>query len=66
VFPGDPFVSREHARLRLEIETSSMAVYLEDMRSANGTYIRIRGSVEVRPGDSFRVGDQILRLRVDT
>ena len=66
VFPSDPFVSREHARLRLEIEASSMAVYLEDLRSANGTYIRIRGNVEVRPGDTFRVGDQILRLRVDT
>jgi pSer/pThr/pTyr-binding forkhead associated (FHA) protein len=66
VFPADPFVSREHARLRLEIETSSMAVYLEDLRSANGTYIRIRGSVEVRPEDTFRVGDQILRLRVGT
>lgn len=66
VFPTDPFVSREHARLRLEIESSSMAVYLEDLGSANGTYIRIRGSVEVRPEDTFRVGDQILRLRVDT
>jgi pSer/pThr/pTyr-binding forkhead associated (FHA) protein len=66
VFPTDPFVSREHARLRLEIETTSMAVYLDDLRSANGTYIRIRGSVELRAGDTFRVGDQILRLRVDT
>jgi pSer/pThr/pTyr-binding forkhead associated (FHA) protein len=65
VFPDDPYVSREHARLRLEIETSSMAVYLEDLESANGTYMRIRGGAQVRALDTFRVGDQILRLRLD-
>jgi pSer/pThr/pTyr-binding forkhead associated (FHA) protein len=40
-----------------------MSVYLEDLDSANGTYLRIRGRVEIRAGDMFRVGDQILRLR---
>lgn len=65
LLPHDPFVSREHARLRLELHGSSMAVFLEDLGSANGTYIRIRGSVEVRGRDTFRIGDQILRLRLD-
>ena len=65
LFPRDPFVSREHAQLRLELHGAQMSVFLEDLGSANGTYIRIRGSAEVRGGDTFRVGDQILRLRLD-
>ncbi len=65
LFPRDPFVSREHAQLRLELHGAQMSVFLEDLGSANGTYIRIRGSAEVRCGDTFRVGDQILRLRLD-
>lgn len=65
LFPRDPFVSREHAQLRLELHGAQMSVFLEDLGSANGTYIRIRGSAEVRSGDTFRVGDQILRLRLD-
>ncbi len=65
LFPHDPFVSREHARLRLELHGAQMSVFLEDLGSANGTYIRIRGSSEIRGRDTFRVGDQILRLRLD-
>jgi pSer/pThr/pTyr-binding forkhead associated (FHA) protein len=65
LFPRDPFVSREHAQLRLELHGAQMSVFLEDLGSANGTYIRIRGSAEVRNSDTFRVGDQILRLRLD-
>lgn len=65
VFPNDPFVSREHARLRLEITGQAMAVFLEDLGSANGTFVRIRGATEIAGGDTFRVGDQILKLRLD-
>lgn len=64
-FPNDPYVSREHASLKLEISGAAMAVYLEDLASANGTYVRIRGSAELSAMDTFRVGDQILRLRLD-
>lgn len=65
LFPNDPFVSREHARLRLELHGQKMAVFLEDLESANGSYIRIRGSAELVSLDTFRIGDQILRLRLD-
>lgn len=65
LFPNDPFVSREHARLRLELRGQTMAVFLEDLESANGSYIRIRGSAEMAGMDTFRIGDQILRLRLD-
>lgn len=65
LFPNDPFVSREHARLRLELRGQTMAVFLEDLESANGSYTRIRGSSEIASMDTFRIGDQILRLRLD-
>jgi pSer/pThr/pTyr-binding forkhead associated (FHA) protein len=63
IFPHDAYLSRTHARLRMEVGAGTMSVYLEDLDSANGTYLRIRGRVEIRAGDMFRVGDQILRLR---
>lgn len=65
LFPHDPFVSREHARLRLELHGHQMSVFVEDLGSANGTYVRVRGSTDIRPRDTFRIGDQILRLRLD-
>jgi len=64
IFPHDAYLSRTHARLRMEVGGGAMSVYLEDLDSANGTYLRIRGRVELRAGDMFRLGDQILRLRV--
>lgn len=65
VFPHDPFLSREHARLRLELNGSTMSVFIEDLNSANGTYIRIRAAAELHNRDTFRIGDQIIRLRLD-
>ncbi len=61
LFPNDPFVSREHARLRLELNGSTMSVFIEDLNSANGTYIRIRGAVELHHRDTFTTCDQIIR-----
>jgi pSer/pThr/pTyr-binding forkhead associated (FHA) protein len=64
VFPSDGFLSRAHARVRMEIHDNSMSVVLEDLDSANGTYLRIRSAVNVPYGGMFRVGDQIFRLRM--
>jgi pSer/pThr/pTyr-binding forkhead associated (FHA) protein len=64
VFPSDGFLSRAHPRVRMEIRENSMTVVLEDLDSANGTYLRIRGAVNVPYGGMFRVGDQIFRLRM--
>lgn len=64
VFPNDGFLSRAHARVRMEIHDNAMTVVLEDLDSANGTYLRIRGAVNVPYGGMFRVGDQIFRLRM--
>lgn len=66
VFPGDPFVSWQHAQLAMEAGSndSPVTVTLTDLRSANGTYLRARGDVILDPGDMFRVGDQIFRVRM--
>ncbi|PRQ05921.1 FHA domain protein [Enhygromyxa salina] len=65
VFPSDGFLSRAHARVRMEVHEKAMTVLLEDLGSANGTYVRIRGAVSVPYGAMFRVGDQIFRVRRD-
>ncbi len=65
VFPQDGFLSREHARVHMTVQENNMIVMLEDMGSANGTYLRIRGPVVVPFGGMFRVGDQIFRVRND-
>ncbi len=65
VFPHDGFLSRQHARVRMQVHESSMTVMLEDLDSANGTYLRIRGSANLANGGMFRVGDQIFRVRAD-
>jgi hypothetical protein len=64
IFPSDPFVSWQHAQLAMELRGDAMSVLLTDLRSANGTYLRIRGDVILQPGDMFRVGDQIFRVRM--
>jgi pSer/pThr/pTyr-binding forkhead associated (FHA) protein len=65
VFPSDGFLSRAHARVRMQVHENAMTVLLEDLGSANGTYLRIRGAVSVPYGSMFRVGDQIFRVRRD-
>ncbi len=35
---------------------------LRDENSANGVFIRIKGTVDIQPGDLFMVGKQLLRL----
>jgi pSer/pThr/pTyr-binding forkhead associated (FHA) protein len=65
LFPHDGFLSRQHARLRLELRGGAMAVFLEDLGSANGTFLRVRGQAHLGAGDVMRIGDQVLALRVD-
>ena len=56
--PQDNYVSRKHARLFL----SDDKVFLEDLGSANGTYLKIRKPVPLEPGDEFLLGTTRLRL----
>jgi pSer/pThr/pTyr-binding forkhead associated (FHA) protein len=63
LFPADAFLSRRHARVRMELRGGAMSVILEDLGSANGTYLRLRGSAVLGSGDMFRVGDQLFRVQ---
>lgn len=65
LFPTDAFISRQHAQLVIDIQEASMSVSLVDLGSANGTYLRIRREARLGIGDMFRIGDQILRVRME-
>jgi pSer/pThr/pTyr-binding forkhead associated (FHA) protein len=81
VFTEDPFLSRRHAAIRLLSRDGSLnsqasspggsrpplepRFALVDLGSSNGTFLRIRGDVELAPGDHFRVGQQLFRVDFD-
>lgn len=63
VFTEDPFLSRRHAAVRVSgDDPKSRRFALVDLGSSNGTFLRIRGDVELVPGDQFRVGQQLFRV----
>ena len=57
-FPEDVFVSPRHANLFYR----DGKLVVRDEGSLNGIYFRVRGTVEVVPGDTFLVGEQLFRL----
>ena len=78
VFTEDPFLSRRHAAIRLLSRDGLHAATgsrppppgearfaLVDLGSSNGTFLRVRGDVELTPGDHFRVGQQLFRVDFD-
>ena len=60
----DPSISRRHALARLEGKT----VVLEDLGSANGTYLNgaaVRSATRAEHGDMIRFGAVEVELRID-
>lgn len=57
-FPTDAFLSPKHSRLLVE----DGKLFIEDLFSLNGTYVRIRDEVRLNPGDCFLMGRQVLRF----
>ncbi len=57
-FPEDPFVSPRHANFFYR----DGKLVVRDEGSLNGVYIRIRGTVEIIPGDTFLAGEQLFRV----
>ncbi|MCB9729529.1 MAG: FHA domain-containing protein [Deltaproteobacteria bacterium] len=57
VFPDDGYVSGMHALLTRRDDR----VTLKDLGSSNGTYVRIREPLELRPGDFVLAGQQLFR-----
>jgi pSer/pThr/pTyr-binding forkhead associated (FHA) protein len=68
VFSDDPFVSRRHAVIRVlpAPGATGRRFTLADLGSSNGTFLKIREEVRLRHGDHFRVGQQLLRLDLDS
>jgi pSer/pThr/pTyr-binding forkhead associated (FHA) protein len=58
VFNDDAFLSRRHAALRWRNGRCT----IEDLRSSNGTFVRLRGPTDLRTGDHLRMGDQLFRF----
>jgi hypothetical protein len=60
VFRDDEFLSRRHACLKWQ----GNQCVLEDMKSSNGTFIRLRGPQPLETGDTLRLGDQMFRIEL--
>lgn len=59
-FPHDGFMSGRHARIVKRGNTYT----LSDEGSRNGTFVKIKGEVELKPGDMILVGKQLFRFEV--
>ena len=57
-FPTDAFLSPKHARFHIE----DGALYVEDLYSLNGTFIKLREETRLTPGDTILMGRQVLRF----
>ena len=60
VFAHDGFMSGRHARI---VRRDGKFV-LMDERSRNGTFIKIKGEIELQPGDMILIGKQLFRFEV--
>lgn len=62
VFKNDPYMSGSHAR----IVAQPGRFVLQDLRSRNGIYRRIRNEAELQNGDEFFLGEQLFRIEIKT
>jgi pSer/pThr/pTyr-binding forkhead associated (FHA) protein len=60
VFGDDRYMSGTHAR----IIAQPGGYLLQDMKSRNGIYRRLRGETELADGDEFFAGEQLFRVEV--
>ena len=54
----DKILSRRH----LAVSVRQGTVYVKDLKSLNGTYLRVRDAIALEHDDVFRAGQQIFRL----
>ncbi|MFV8756515.1 FHA domain-containing protein [Nannocystaceae bacterium ST9] len=57
-FPDDGYVSGTHCR----VVGDETGVYIEDLGSSNGTYMRVRSGQIIEPGRLILVGQQLFRI----
>jgi len=60
VFKDDPFMSGTHAR----IVAQPGRFILQDLRSRNGVFHRVRKEIELENGDEFFLGEHIFRVEI--
>lgn len=58
LFPEDGYVSGLHCRITVE----EGRVWLTDVGSSNGTFLRIQGEQEIQPGEILLMGQQLYRV----
>ena len=58
VFKDDPYMSGTHAR----IVAQPGRFVLQDLRSRNGVYRRVRAELDLADGDEFFMGEQLFRV----
>ena len=57
-FPKDGYVSGCHA----VVARRDGRVFLKDLGSSNGTYVRLKEEVALNDGDHLLIGQQLLRV----
>jgi pSer/pThr/pTyr-binding forkhead associated (FHA) protein len=60
LFPEDGYVSGLHCRLTWD----GQRLFLTDLGSSNGTFIRIASEADVRSGDVLLMGQQLFRIAI--
>lgn len=63
-FPKDRFISGHHARV--EQDEQGDGLLLHDLRSRNGTFLRVRGRYVLRHGDYLFIGQQLFRIELES
>jgi pSer/pThr/pTyr-binding forkhead associated (FHA) protein len=64
VFASDPFMSRRHATITRD--PHSKVFTARDLGSSNGTFLGIRGEVEINHGDHIRIGQHLFRFELES
>jgi pSer/pThr/pTyr-binding forkhead associated (FHA) protein len=61
IFAGDSYLSPKHATFRVD---NSGHVFVKDESSLNGTFAKLtpQKPMELAPGDTFRIGQEIIRF----
>jgi pSer/pThr/pTyr-binding forkhead associated (FHA) protein len=58
LFDADPYLSPRHA----EFQLTAAGLEVVDLRSLNGVFVRITEEEPLESGDSFRIGQELLRF----
>ncbi len=58
--PQDKTLSRRH----LSISVKENKVFIKDLKSVNGTYLKVSNAIKLESGDRFRVGQQLFSFTI--